>query len=161
MIDSHQDVLAKMICGQGIPNFYAQEIAKNATCPSEWKAFMFKPVYKQYGVCKNFRDDYKYKTDEDGNPLISECQKLPFFKYYSSAESLELFDSLYTNKHGLQDKFIAYWDILAQKFAENSNVMGFDPINEPMASNFVTDSSLLVPKTFDQKKLLPLYERIY
>lgn len=62
---------------------------------------MVKGIYETYGVCKNFQDDYKYETDEEGNPLVSECQKLPFYKYYSSAESLELFDSLYTNRHGL------------------------------------------------------------
>lgn len=55
----------------------------------------------KYGVCKNFRDHYNYKKDKDGNPLISECQKKVFASYYASAESLELFDSLYTNKHGL------------------------------------------------------------
>ena len=39
--------------------------------------------------------------------------------------------------------------------------MGFDPLNEPMVSNFVTDATLLQAKNFDLKKLQPLYERIY
>jgi hypothetical protein len=26
MIDAHQDVMARMICGEGIPDFYAREV---------------------------------------------------------------------------------------------------------------------------------------
>jgi aryl-phospho-beta-D-glucosidase BglC (GH1 family) len=65
--------------------------------------------------------------------------------YYGSAESLELFDSLYTNKHGLQDKYLKYWEVLAKRWAKDSNVIGFDPINEPMVANFVKEISLLLP----------------
>jgi aryl-phospho-beta-D-glucosidase BglC (GH1 family) len=74
---------------------------------------------------------------------------------------LELFDSLYTNKHGLQDKYLKYWEVLAKRWAKDSNVIGFDPINEPMVSNFVKDLSLLMPKKFDFNKLQPLYEKIF
>lgn len=38
--------------------------------------------------------------------------------------------------------------------------MGFDPLNEPMVSNFVEDLSLLKPKRFDLTKLQPLYSRL-
>jgi hypothetical protein len=116
---------------------------------------------KKFGVCQNFREHYKYEKDEEGNPLTSECAKQTFVLYYSSAESLELFDSLYQNKHGLQDKFVAYWEVLAKRWANNSNVMGFDPLNEPMVSNFVHELSLLKPKVFDLTKLQPLYSRIF
>ena len=34
LIDSHQDVFSKMICGHGFPNFYAKEIAQGARCPA-------------------------------------------------------------------------------------------------------------------------------
>ena len=30
LIDSHQDVFAKMVCGGGFPNFYAKQIAQDA-----------------------------------------------------------------------------------------------------------------------------------
>lgn len=32
MVDGHQDVFARFICGQGMPNFYAKQIAKDAKC---------------------------------------------------------------------------------------------------------------------------------
>ena len=82
-----------------MPNFYAKDIASGAKCPAnDWKKVMSKPLYNQYGVCKTFGEDYKYDTDEEGNPLAEECLKQSSVKYYSSAESLELFDALYTNK---------------------------------------------------------------
>ena len=31
LVDAHQDVLARTICGEGMPNFYAKEIIKNGT----------------------------------------------------------------------------------------------------------------------------------
>ncbi len=93
--------------------------------------------------------------------MPSECAKNPFVLYYGSAESLELFDSLYTNKYELQDKYLKYWEFLAQRYADNSNVIGFDPINEPMVANFVKEMSLILPKNFDFLKLQPLYDKIY
>ena len=36
LIDSHQDLFAKMNCGHGFPNFYAKEIADNAKCPNRF-----------------------------------------------------------------------------------------------------------------------------
>jgi hypothetical protein len=46
-------------------------------------------------------DQYNYKKDQNQWPLISECNKKAFWKYYTSAESMEIFDSLYQNKHGI------------------------------------------------------------
>jgi hypothetical protein len=51
----------------------------------------------------------------------------------------------------LRDKFVAYWDVVAQKFAKNRWVMGFDPINEPFPSGFMDDYSILQPGGMDQK----------
>lgn len=31
LIDAHQDVLARVICGEGIPDFYAKQIIKSET----------------------------------------------------------------------------------------------------------------------------------
>lgn len=161
MVDAHQDVLAKMICGHGMPNFYAKEIAKGAKCRRwDWKRIMFAGSLKKFGVCKTIAD-YDFETDADGNPLIRECMKNNFIMYYGLAESLELFDSLYTNKHGLTDKFLVYWDKLAERFTNNPNIMGFVPLNEPFCSNFMSELSLMMPKNFDKEKLLPLYEKVY
>jgi len=61
---------------------------------------------------------------------------------------------LYDNIDGLQDKFLAYWDVVAEAFAENPYVVGYDPINEPFPSNYFLEPSLVVePGLFDKEKL--------
>jgi aryl-phospho-beta-D-glucosidase BglC (GH1 family) len=39
-------------------------------------------------------------------------------------------------KHNLTDKFVKYWEVLANKFAKNKFVIGFDPLNEPFPADF-------------------------
>jgi hypothetical protein len=53
------------------------------------------------GLCKSVQKDYNYEKDENGDPLISECQKNDFAFYYTSPESLNAFDALYNNHQGL------------------------------------------------------------
>jgi len=64
-----------------MPNFYAKEIIKQDSenshgypyCTSKWLDWALKPLIK-WGLngCKSIKE-YGYKTDSDGNPLISEC----------------------------------------------------------------------------------------
>lgn len=68
---------------------------------------------------------------------------------YTAPEVASAFDALYQNKEGLQDKFLAYWSVVSERFA-NSNVIGYDIINEPWAANFYHDQSLILnPRSFD------------
>ena len=93
---------------------------------------------------------YNYTIDENQWPLISECNKVAFWKYYTTAESLAIFDSLYSNKFGLQDKFAKFWEVVANRLAKNKYVVGFDPINEPFPSDFIDNPDLLKPGVFDE-----------
>ena len=77
MIDGHQNVMARIICGYGVPNFYAKIIVKDAKCETTFKHLLMYRSMNKLGVCSNFRDHYQYETDLDGNPLESECQKQP------------------------------------------------------------------------------------
>lgn len=118
MIDAHQDVMARMICGEGIPDFYAREVTEGAQCSGDWGQEIYKDVVELYGSCKTM-DSYNYQKDDNDLPLISECNKLSFPIYYTTAESLAVFDALYTNKHGLTDNFLNFWRVVAEKFAFN------------------------------------------
>lgn len=74
--------------------------------------------------------------------------------YYSSPEANSAFDNLYTNKNGLFDKFISYWDTVSKHYQNNDYVIGYDPINEPYPGNAYEDLSLVdVPGHFDEVKL--------
>jgi len=53
-----------------------------------------------------------------------------------------------------------YWAVVAKKFARNSNVIGYDILNEPFAANLYKDSSLFYDqKKFDREILHPFYTR--
>ena len=160
MIDSHQDVMSRYACGEGIPDFFAKEVIKNAQCQGDWNSKEFYWLKKVFGTCRSI-DTYNYAKDEYGRPFISECNKRSFVGYYTTAESLAIFDALYNDHHDLQTKFVAYWEVLANKFANNQYVIGFDPINEPFPGGFENDATLLQPQQFDKRSLAPLYERIH
>ena len=62
----------------------------------------------------------------------------------------------------MTDKFVAFWTVVATKFANNPYVVGFDPINEPaLGANFATDLQLLEQGKFDLLQLQPLYEKLH
>ena len=97
VVDAHQDILARVICGEGMPDFYAKDVLKNgAYCFGETEDKILKPVFEKLGLCKEF-DSYHMKKDSNGNPLISECQKNQFFRYYNTPESFTLFRAFYDN----------------------------------------------------------------
>ena len=53
-----------------------------------------------------------------------------------------------------------YWNVVAKKFASNSNVIGYDILNEPFAANLYKDTSLFYDQTkFDREVLHPFYTR--
>ena len=165
LVDAHQDVMARVICGEGMPNFYAKEIIANGTyCIGEYTDYFFGSAMKYLGFCKPM-DDYGFRKDKDGNPLIEDCQTTPFFNYYTSPESWTIFRELWTNKNGLQDKYVAYWEAVAKVLAKNQYVIGFDPTNEPLPSwtSLVNMLWTIMPESghFDKYDLQPMYKRIY
>jgi endoglycosylceramidase len=107
-------------------------------------------------------NDFNFKKDQDGYPLVSECNKNSFVRYLQTAEALSAYEMLYKNINGLQDKFVAYWDAVSSYFANNDYVIGYDPINEPFPSNYMKDPSIaMTPGKFDLELLQPLYSRLY
>jgi len=51
-------------------------------------------------VCKPM-SEYGFRYDDNGDPLIEDCQKNTFFIYYSSPEALTLFRAFYKNNFGI------------------------------------------------------------
>jgi endoglycosylceramidase len=162
MIDAHQDVMSRMTCGEGMPDFYAKQVIDlgKPKCNGDWTTDAFKPVREVFGTCRSIKD-LNYKTDANGWPKIEECNKDAFFKYYTLSESQGIFDALYTNKHELTDAFVEYWGEVAKRLSKNPYVIGFDPINEPFPADIGEDPSLLEPGVFCKKKLAPLYEKVF
>ena len=72
MVDAHQDVFARSICGEGVPDFYAKEaLGDHASCLGPLDQIL-KPFYEKANWCGNM-DDYGYAKDENGDFIISDC----------------------------------------------------------------------------------------
>lgn len=54
--------------------------------------------------------------------------------YYSSPEGITIFNALWKNINGTQDKFIAFFDKVSETLANNPYIIGYDPFNEPFPS---------------------------
>ena len=163
LVDMHQDVLSRPTCGEGIPAFYATDIlAKDNHCISRLVDPVLKPILQKFGVCKSI-DDFGYRKDDKGWPLVEDCQSRAFAEYYTTTEAFSLFRALYYNEHGLQGKFLNYWEQIALAFKGNKYVIGYDPLNEPQWS--WNGLSALVDEIWDgampKTQLGPMYTNIY
>ena len=161
LVDAHQDVFARSICGEGIPDFYAKQILKHdAHCINSVADWALSSIYKKMGVCTDM-DTFGFGMDENEDPLITDCQSRDFYTYYMTKQAMAAFGHFFNNKDGVQDKFVNYWDHVSAKFANNPYVVGYDPFNEPFPGNPASDPMLLVPGHFDKTYLAPMYTNIY
>lgn len=150
MIDAHQDLFARLNCGEGMPHFYSQDIIEDLSgtkdgippCVSSGTDWFFKPLLNMAGFCLSIQD-FGYRLGDDGLPLVEDCQKVMFGEYYKTTETAALFEALYTNKLQIRDKFVAFWDVVAKRLAENEYIVGFDPINEPFPASIYRDPFLI------------------
>jgi endoglycosylceramidase len=162
LVDAHQDVFSRQICGEGVPTFWAEKaIGKHPVCFNNILDPILSPLLSHFGLCTDI-NDMGYSYDEDGLPTIPDCQSRDFYTYYMTKESMEAFHSLLvTNAHGVQDAFVNFWDRVTERFAGNNYVVGYDPLNEPFPGNPTRDLSLTWPGKFDREYLQPLYSKIY
>jgi endoglycosylceramidase len=148
LVDAHQDVFARSICGEGVPDFYAKYDMLSHNCSG-----LVPDILHLIGACKSMAE-YGFRYETNGDPMVEDCQKNNFAGYYTSPESVSAFSNLYNNKDGLQDKFLAYWKSVSQAFSNNKYVIGYDPLNEPGPGDYFTDPNVvLIPGKFDKTLL--------
>lgn len=76
------------MCGEGMPDFYAKEaVGKHPVCINFLVDRKLKPLYEKFDVCVNM-NDYGYRTDENGDFLVEDCQQRLFALYYTSPQSV-------------------------------------------------------------------------
>ena len=162
LVDAHQDVFARYLCGEGVPDFYAQKIVgKNPSCINPFVDRILKNFYDNRGYPCADMNDLGYRVDDNGDYLIEDCLQEMFANYYNTKQSVTAFGALFTNKHHMNDKFAAYWDATSARFAHNPYVIGYDPLNEPYPANNVRDPTLYIPGVMDRKHLQPTYANIF
>lgn len=84
LVDAHQDVFSRQICGEGVPTFYADDaIGRKPTCFNRVLDPILSPILQMFGVCTDF-DSFGFQKDSDGLPLITDCQTRDFYTYYET-----------------------------------------------------------------------------
>ena len=106
MIDAHQDLFSRKTCGEGMPYFYANDLVSE--CPHDIPGTLMWLT----GNCKSI-ESYHMRKDENGNPLIEDCLKTFFIKYYTAPEVVYSFERLYENIDGTLDKFASFWNTVS------------------------------------------------
>ena len=73
LVDAHQDVFARSICGEGVPDFYAKELlSQDDHCMNGFLDKILEPLYNKFGICWDL-DTAGFRKDENDDPLISDC----------------------------------------------------------------------------------------
>jgi endoglycosylceramidase len=93
-------------------------------------------------------------------PDYDDCLKHNWGLYYFSFDVSYTFESLYTNRHGLLDKFEQYWVQVAKTFVDNKYVIGYEIINEPFAGSPWKNPAVIVPSVAEMVHLQRFYDRI-
>ncbi|CAI8015649.1 Endoglycoceramidase [Geodia barretti] len=138
LLDMHQDVLSDKFCGEGIPDW--------AVDTGNAKGFPY-PV------------DEPYKVDPTtGYPTPEDCAKHAWADYQFAEASSAAYQNLYNNSNGLLTSWANFWGKVAQVFADNEYILGYELINEPWAGDIYDHPKLLIPGVADEDVLAPAYE---
>ncbi len=142
ILDAHQDLYSPRFCGEGAPDWAVLPYV-NASLPFP------SPVGPVFNLT------------QAGYPARNECITLPFALMYASDGVGAAFQNLYSNNYGIGAAFRSFWLAVAQRFANNSNVLGYELLNEPWAGDIFKDPSLVIPGEADRKNLAPFYTLLH
>jgi endoglycosylceramidase len=67
------------------------------------------------------------------------------------------FQNIYDNYAGMRDHFAKFWFETANRWANNTNILGYELINEPFAGDCFAHPSFCVPGVAGKENLQPLY----
>ncbi|OMJ84862.1 hypothetical protein SteCoe_13918 [Stentor coeruleus] len=149
ILDSHQDLLTRRFCGEGMPYFYTPEV--NHRC----SAYPLGLIFEEEGLCTSM-NSYKFDVDSNGDPLIDECLQHSFEMYYMSPEVNSVFYNFYTNQT-LLDAYANYWRAVIKVLGNNPYIFGLDLLNEPWPGGFYEYPEYLEPGVTDKKFLQDFY----
>jgi len=117
LLDMHQDLLTEYFCGEGIPDYLIEDLFKHVP---EAKTFPA-PLSSSLGGKKPERD-YCLKWK-------------PFAWFYLSRAANYAFEELYNIDSKISKKLHKFWSKVAEVFKNNTNVLGYEFINEPITGN--------------------------
>jgi len=141
ILDLHQDVGSRRFCGEGFPEHYVDELLSDPESEMS-KAAPF-PV----------------EANASGIPAMEDCLRHEFATYYITERVGALWRQLYQLGTPLSDGFLRFWSSVAGTFANATQVLAYELINEPSGwclSRPCTPMAPLTPKV-EEERLAPLY----
>lgn len=93
-------------------------------------------------------------------PLTGNCSSRGWMINSLSEAAAKAYQDLYDNTNGMLDDLAMFWSTSASNFVNNSNVIGYEIINEPFAGDFYQDPSILIPGIAGSKNLAKMYEKV-
>ena len=155
ILDAHQDLFSRIICGEGVPYFYASKLSYEKDCSKS----IIESFLHHLDICIPMRN-YNLKLDNNSLPLIEECKKHSFMDYHISPELTSLYGRFYQNENELIDKFITFWSYFVKKFKNNPYIFGLDIWNEPFPGDMWSSIKYLIPGKADKEQILPFYKKV-
>lgn len=155
LVDAHQDVFSRTFCGEGVPYFYVNEMGYDTEC----KANLLTRFLDYVGFCKTL-EEFNFNYDENGLPLIEDCKKNNFVEYHYLIGLSSSYSNFYTNKLNIQEKFVEFWKVVANRFKGNKYILGYDLWNEPIPGAFLENAKNVVPGYADKYQILPIYKKV-
>lgn len=145
LLDLHQDLISRYYCGEGAPDFLIEGVKKDHYFP--W------PIGKEYS-----------KEKGTNYPNLTECLSVTNFgEHYFTYQVNNAFEELYNPNSALYKEINLFWEKVSQRFCNNSNVIGYDLINEPIAGHLFKQPFAFIGQTgwSTEKYLQPLYESLH
>ncbi|KAJ3179153.1 hypothetical protein HDU87_003111 [Geranomyces variabilis] len=133
LLEFHQDGFSRRFCGHGMPDWVLEKETRNK---SWWQKLVGFPVPLRWRPVK---------VDEKGMPDEEEAKGLTWYLLYFTYAVADAFGKLYSNYDGLLDSFAAFWARVAEEFKSESNVIGYEIMNEPWPGNHFKNPFLLLP----------------
>jgi len=144
LLDFHQDLLNRYLCGEGIPDWALVRQA-SPKHPFPW------PIANT-----------TYPVEPGTSyPALSFCLKKSFSEYYLAEEVGQAFQAFYDNADGTLEAFAKFWQQVARVGRDSDWVIGYEIINEPWAGDIWKHPTLLLPGQADKKNLWPLYQQVH
>lgn len=134
ILDMHQDVFSSTAC------------YPKASCYDgipKWVGEKLRPSYLRY--------PWPFKE------ISSENWFLGYLTYSVSSA----FQQFYDNVGGSIDNFVRFWTKIASTFKNNTNVLGYELINEPWAGNVYVKPKLFLPGEAVARNLFHVYDRTF
>lgn len=138
LLDLHQDAASKKYCGEGMPDWAIREHT------GLWKF-------------PNPLVTAKIQWGTDGNPTRASCLNNLFLTFYGTFAVMDAFDDLYSNWNGIGDAFAEMFKVVANHFKGQSNLLGYEIMNEPFVGNAYKNPLIL----FWDTKMLPFYQKVH